>query len=110
MPDPHDDDDHSQKHPETATNTTTPPSATSSQKPHQQQQQQQQPPIDLIVPDGAGKLFYQPSDDFVLCPPHLMPLKSVTLEKLEQMQRSAQLQLKETRARTAAAAAADDFN
>lgn len=67
------------------------------------------PPIELIVPDAAtaGKLFYQPIDDFVLCPPHLMPLKSVTLEKLEHMQRDAQLQLKETRARTAAAAATD---
>lgn len=72
-------------------------------------QRQQQPPIEPIVPDGAGKLFYQPVGDFVLCQPHLMPLKSMTLEKLERMQRDAQQQLKETRARTAAAASAEAF-
>lgn len=66
------------------------------------------------MPDNAGKLFYQPTADFILCQPHLMPLRSITLEKLERMQRDAQQQLKETRARTAAAAAAsssaDEFN
>lgn len=58
--------------------------------------------IDLILPDH-GKLFYEQKNDFVLCKPHLMPLKSVTLEKLEKMQKQAQEQLKETRIKTAAA-------
>lgn len=60
------------------------------------------PKIDLILPD-TGKLFYERKHDFVFCQPHLMPLKSVTLEKLEKMQKQAQEQLKETRAKTAAA-------
>lgn len=87
-----------------ASTSTTPPAGRHTNK----------PPIELIVPDAtsAGQLFYQPADDLVLCPPHLMPLKSVTLEKLERMQSDAQQQLKETRARTAAAAAGDagEFN
>lgn len=58
--------------------------------------------IDLIIPD-CGKLFYEQKTDFLFCKPHLMPLKSVTLEKLEKMQKQAQEQLKETRAKTAAA-------
>lgn len=36
-----------------------------------------------------------------------MPLKSITLEKLERMQKQAIAQLKETRATTAAATASD---
>lgn len=59
------------------------------------------PKIDLIVPD-CGKLFYEQKTDFQFCQPHLMPLKSVTLEKLEKMQKQAHEQLKETRAKTAA--------
>lgn len=58
--------------------------------------------LDLILPDH-GKLFYEQKNGFVMCKPHLMPLKSVTLEKLEKMQKQAQEQLKETRAKTAAA-------
>lgn len=58
--------------------------------------------LDLVLPDH-GKLFYETKNGFVFCKPHLMPLKSVTLEKLEKMQKQAQEQLKETRARTAAA-------
>lgn len=60
------------------------------------------PRVDLVLPDH-GKLFYEQKNDFVFCKPHLMPLKSVTLEKLEKMQKQAQEQLKETRAKTAAA-------
>lgn len=52
--------------------------------------------IDLIIQD-SGKLFYEHKTDFVFCKPHLMPLKSLTLEKLEEMQKQAQEQLKETR-------------
>lgn len=59
------------------------------------------PKIDLVLPD-LGKLFYEEKPDFVYCKPHLMPLKSVTLEKLEKMQKQAQEQLKETRSKTAA--------
>lgn len=61
----------------------------------------QSPRIEFVVPD-YGKLFYEQKPDFVFCKPHLMPLKSVTLEKLEKMQKQAQEQLKETRAKTAA--------
>lgn len=59
------------------------------------------PRIEFVIPD-CGKLFYEQKSDFVFCKPHLMPLKSVTLEKLEKMQKQAQEQLKETRAKTAA--------
>lgn len=58
--------------------------------------------LDLILPEH-GKLFFEQKNGFVFCKPHLMPLKSVTLEKLEKMQKQAQEQLKETRAKTAAA-------
>lgn len=57
--------------------------------------------LDFILPDH-GKLFYEQKSSFVFCKPHLMPLKSVTLEKLEKMQKQAQEQLKQTRAKTAA--------
>lgn len=58
--------------------------------------------INLLLPD-FGKLFYEQKTDFVFCKPHLLPLKSITLEKLEKMQIQAHEQLKETRAKTAAA-------
>lgn len=61
---------------------------------------------ELVLPD-FGRLFYEQKSDFVFCKPHLMPLKSITLEKLERMQKQAIAQLKETRATTAAAAASD---
>lgn len=57
--------------------------------------------VDQILPD-FGKLFYQQKSDFVFCKPHLMPLKSITLQKLENMQKEAHKQLQETRAKTAA--------
>lgn len=58
--------------------------------------------IDVILPD-FGKLFYEQKTDLIFCKPHLMPLKSITLEKLENMQKQAHEQLRETRAKTAAA-------
>lgn len=67
------------------------------QQPHQQQ------PITLILPT-SGKLFYEKKQDFALCKPQLLPLKSFSLEKLEKMQKEAHRQLQENRARTAAAA------
>lgn len=59
------------------------------------------PDIDQILPD-FGKLFYEQKADFVFCKPHLMPLMSITLQKLENMQKEAHKQLQETRQRTAA--------
>lgn len=59
------------------------------------------PNIDQILPD-FGKLFYEQKPDFDFCKPHLMPLKSITLQKLENMQKQAHKQLQETRAKTAA--------
>lgn len=55
--------------------------------------------IDLIIPT-SGKLFFEQKTDFRFCKPHLMPLKSVTLEKLEKMQKEAHKQLHEARAKT----------
>lgn len=55
--------------------------------------------IDLIVPT-TGNLFFEQKPDFVFCKPHLMALKSVTLEKLEKMQKEAKLQLQENRDKT----------
>lgn len=55
--------------------------------------------VDNILPD-FGKLFYEQKADFLFCKPHLMPLKSLTLEKLEKMQKQALVQLKETRGKT----------
>lgn len=56
--------------------------------------------IDLLLPD-FGKLFYEQKSEFVFCKPHLMPLKTITLEKLERMQKEAHAQLQETRSKTA---------
>lgn len=67
-------------------------------------QHHSQQPITLILPT-SGKLFYEKKQDFALCKPQLLPLKSFSLEKLEKMQKEAHRQLQETRARTAAAAA-----
>uniref|UniRef100_A0A1Q3FXY6 BBSome-interacting protein 1 n=1 Tax=Culex tarsalis TaxID=7177 RepID=A0A1Q3FXY6_CULTA len=68
-----------------------------------QQHHSQQQPITLILPT-SGKLFYEKKQDFALCKPQLLPLKSFSLEKLEKMQKEAHRQLQENRARTAAAA------
>lgn len=57
--------------------------------------------LDLILPT-TGKLFYETKTDLKFCPPHLLPLKSFNLEKLEKMQKQAQKQLQENRAKTAA--------
>lgn len=55
--------------------------------------------VELILPD-FGKLFYEQKSDYIFCKPHLMPLKSITVEKLEKMQKEAHNQLKETRAKS----------
>lgn len=54
--------------------------------------------IELILPD-FGKLFYEQKEEPVFCKPHLMPLRSITLEKLEKMQKDALEQLKDSRAK-----------
>lgn len=55
--------------------------------------------VELILPD-FGKLFYEQKPDYIFCKPHLMPLKSITVEKLEKMQKEANIQLRETRAKS----------
>lgn len=42
----------------------------------------------------SGNLFYEKKKEYQFCKPHLMPLRSYTLEKLEKMQLEAQKQLK----------------
>ena len=39
----------------------------------------------------TGQLYQEDIPNLVLCKPKLLPLKSVTLEKLEQMQKDAQV-------------------
>uniref|UniRef100_A0A8C3XT76 BBSome-interacting protein 1 n=1 Tax=Chelydra serpentina TaxID=8475 RepID=A0A8C3XT76_CHESE len=57
-------------------------------------------PLDATMPEGKslfrevlpkqGQLSVEDVATMVLCKPKLLPLKSVTLEKLEKMQRAAQ--------------------
>lgn len=49
--------------------------------------------ISFVFPK-SGNLFYEKKKEFVFCKPHLLPIKSVTLEKLEKMQLEAQNLLK----------------
>ena len=37
-----------------------------------------------------GVLYFEETNHMVLCKPRIMPLKSVTLEKMEQIQKDAQ--------------------
>lgn len=41
-----------------------------------------------IVP-SEGIVIHEEADSFVLCKPKLLPMKSVTIEKLERLQREA---------------------
>ena len=41
-----------------------------------------------IVPQ-EGMVVHEESNSFVLCKPKLLPMKSVTIEKLERLQREA---------------------
>uniref|UniRef100_A0A1I8NTE1 BBSome-interacting protein 1 n=1 Tax=Stomoxys calcitrans TaxID=35570 RepID=A0A1I8NTE1_STOCA len=52
--------------------------------------------IELIVPT-TGKLYFEHKSELVFCKPHLMPLKSQALERLEEMQRETARQLQEKR-------------
>lgn len=49
----------------------------------------------------SGLLFEKDSIDLILCKPKLMPLRSVTLEKLEKMQKDAEKKVKLERLSTA---------
>lgn len=37
----------------------------------------------------SGELYYEPSTHLALCQPHLMPLKSLNLKKLDKLQEEA---------------------
>lgn len=50
---------------------------------------------DIVLP-RQGLLYQTDSLNYILCKPKLIPLKSVTLEKLEKMQRDAEIKVKET--------------
>lgn len=50
--------------------------------------------IDVVLPQ-QGLLYSEDTPDYLLCKPKLMPLKSVTLEKLEKMQKDAELKLRD---------------
>jgi len=41
-----------------------------------------------------GFLHHEDTSEYILCKPRLMPLKSVTLEKLENMQKEAEEKMK----------------
>lgn len=49
---------------------------------------------DIVLP-RQGLLYQEATLNYILCKPKLIPLKSVTLEKLEKMQRDAEIKLKE---------------
>lgn len=46
-------------------------------------------PIKPIIPKD-GILSYEEDSFFILCKPKLLPIKSVTIEKMEKLQREAQ--------------------
>ncbi|XP_050453290.1 BBSome-interacting protein 1 [Cataglyphis hispanica] len=49
---------------------------------------------DIVLP-RQGLLYQEDTLDYILCKPKLIPLKSVTLEKLEKMQRDAEIKVRE---------------
>lgn len=53
--------------------------------------------IPYLLPDPKDDPIYVNHEyHFILCKPKLMPLKSVTLEKLEKMQKDAEIKLRES--------------
>ncbi|XP_017142335.1 BBSome-interacting protein 1 [Drosophila miranda] len=52
--------------------------------------------IDLIEPT-TGKLFFEHKTELAFCRPHLMPLKTQALERLEEMHRETARQLQKKR-------------
>lgn len=51
--------------------------------------------VDIIIPK-QGLLYQEETADYIFCKPKVIPLKSVTLEKLERMQKEAEQKLKES--------------
>lgn len=51
------------------------------------------PTLEEYIPH-KGLLHNEETPEYILCKPKLMPLKSVTLEKLEKMQKEADEKLK----------------
>lgn len=49
---------------------------------------------DIVLP-RQGLLYQEEKLNYILCKPKLIPLKSVTLEKLEKMQRDAEIKVRE---------------
>jgi BBSome-interacting protein 1 len=49
--------------------------------------------VSFVFPK-SGNLFYEKKKEYKFCKPILLPIKSVTLEKLEKMQLEAQNQMK----------------
>jgi len=49
--------------------------------------------LQYAVPSG-GFIFGEDANQYVLCKPKLMPLRSYTMEKLEKMQREAEEKMK----------------
>jgi len=49
---------------------------------------------DIVLPK-QGLLYQEDTLHYILCKPKLIPLKSVTLEKLEKMQKEAEIKVKE---------------
>lgn len=52
-------------------------------------QHHSQPPSLTPMIATEGIIIYEESPSFILCKPKLMPMKSVTIEKLEQLQHQA---------------------
>ncbi|XP_018374947.1 PREDICTED: BBSome-interacting protein 1 [Trachymyrmex cornetzi] len=50
---------------------------------------------DIVLP-RQGLLYQTDALNYILCKPKLIPLKSVTLEKLEKMQKDAEIKVKES--------------
>lgn len=49
---------------------------------------------DIVLP-RHGLLYQEDVSNYILCKPKLIPLKLVTLEKLEKMQRDAETKVRE---------------
>ncbi|EZA51598.1 hypothetical protein DMN91_010347 [Ooceraea biroi] len=49
---------------------------------------------DIVLP-RQGLLYQEDTLNYILCKPKLIPLKSVTLEKLEKMQKEAEIKVRE---------------
>lgn len=52
--------------------------------------------IDIVIPQEAF-LYETETLEYILCKPKLLPLKSVSLEKLEKMQKDANEKIKANR-------------